>query len=344
MDPDLICAAAQMLMLGFRGLSAQADDPILEMLKLDLGGVILFDRDVVLNSDVRNVASAQQLSMLTSSLRSEAVSKLIIAVDQEGGRVCRLRQKHGFYEGPSAFELGSQRPAVTAQAATVIAKSLSAVGINLNLAPVVDLNANPENPVIARLERSYSSDPSVVTEHARGFVTAHLNLGIGCALKHFPGHGSSTQDSHLEMVDVSHSWSEDELLPYIHMIQTDLPFAVMTAHVFNSALDTQYPATLSYSTITDTLRKKIGFDGVVLSDDLQMNAITRNYGFGHAVKAAILAGVDMILIGNNLAWRPDIGMETIRLIVEAVEQGEIPRKRIEDSVRRISAFKKELAG
>ena len=185
-----------------------------------------------------------------------------------------------------------------------MAKTLAAAGINHNLAPVVDINSNPANPVIGALGRSFSADPAVVIAQARAFIEAHHAHDVTTTLKHFPGHGSSQADSHLGLVDVSATWQRDELEPYRVLIGEGIVDTVMTAHVFNTQLDPTYPATLSKATITGILRDELGFDGVVITDDMNMQAITSQYGFEQAAVLAVQAGADLLAYGNNLVYDP----------------------------------------
>src|SRR5690606_10098573 len=168
-----------------------------------------------------------------------------------------------------------------------MAATLAEAGINLNLAPVVDVNVNPDNPVIGQLERSFSGDPDVVTEQAKAFIEAHHEHGVLCTLKHFPGHGSSEADSHLGFVDVTNLWSRQELEPFRNLIDAGLADAIMTAHIFNANWDSEHPATLSRAVITGILREELGYDGVVITDDMQMGAIRDFYGFEAAVVMSV---------------------------------------------------------
>jgi beta-glucosidase-like glycosyl hydrolase len=177
-----------------------------------------------------------------------------------------------------------------------------------------------------------------VTQHALQFIKAHHEHEIITVLKHFPGHGSSSQDSHRGWVDVTNTWKPVELKPYINLIdKTDV---IMTAHVFNRSLDPEYPATLSKRIITNILRQDLHYDGVVVSDDLQMKAITSNYGFKEAIQATIEAGVDIILIGNNLKYDPNIAERTVNVINQLIAEGNITEERIDKSYQRIQQLKR----
>jgi beta-N-acetylhexosaminidase len=192
------------------------------------------------------------------------------------------------------------------------------------------------------LGRSFSADPVVVTEQATAFIEAHHEIGVSCTLKHFPGHGSSTGDTHLGVVDVTTTWEPIELEPFSKLVSANLADAILTAHVFNSTLDPRYPATLSRATITGILREQIGYDGLVLSDDMQMGAIRDAFGYEDAVRLAIEAGIDVLTIANQQVFEEGIVGRTIDLIEQLVSDGKIDEERIDGSHRRIQAFKASL--
>jgi beta-N-acetylhexosaminidase len=221
-----------------------------------------------------------------------------------------------------------------------MAETLMSVGVTLNLAPVVDLAVNPDNPIIAAVERSFSADPDVVIAHATAFIEAHHDVGVRSAIKHFPGQGSATGDTHAGVVDVTDVWTETELEPFAALVGQRLPDAVLTAHIFNGRLDPDHPATLSMPTVTGILRERLGWDGAVISDDMQMGAIRDAYGYEEAVALAIEAGVDVLLIANQLVYEPDIAPRTIDIIEGLVASGRISEERIDASYRRILALKK----
>ncbi|MPZ22329.1 MAG: glycoside hydrolase family 3 [Dehalococcoidia bacterium] len=333
-----------MLMAGFRGLAVEATDTVaVDISERHLGGVVLFDYHVPANSPVRNIESPEQVGALVASLQSLAPTPLLVAIDQEGGRVSRLKESFGFPPTVSAQYLGEiDDLSLTFSEAAATAATLAGLGINLNLAPVVDLNTNPANPVIGGLERSFSADPAVVEAHALEVIGAHGEVGALTALKHFPGHGSSTADSHLGFVDVTDTWTSEELLPYQGIIAAGQADMVMTAHVFNEALDPHVPATLSNATISGLLRGELGYQGVVISDDMQMGAITEHYGFETAVEAAILAGVDILVFANNSVYEEDAIARAISFILDLVGSGRVSEARIDESYERIITLKRSL--
>lgn len=340
-EPSLRQKIAQMLMVGFRGTSLGDSDTIVRDIETHgIGGTILFDRDVILGQYGRNITSPAQLKELTRQLRSFASVPLFIAVDQEGGKVARLKENCGFSPTVSAQYLGTLNDlTITRMYADSIGATLAENGLNMNFAPVVDLNINPDSPAIGKVERSFSADPAVVIKQSRVFVETHDKNRIATCIKHFPGHGSATADSHAGLVDVTNTWTEIELEPYRTLIAEGNCRMVMTAHIFNSKLDPDYPATLSHSTITGILRQRLGFNGVVVTDDMQMGAIIQHYSFETAVEKAIMAGVDIIMFPNNLSYDPDVTPKVIDLISRMVESGTIPVKRINESYDRIMAMK-----
>ncbi|ACD94443.1 glycoside hydrolase family 3 protein [Trichlorobacter lovleyi] len=335
---------AQMLLLGFPGETLEPDSPIDQAIRrYGAGGVVLFDNNIDLGVTGRNITAPAQLKQLTTALQQASELPLLIAVDQEGGVVARLKDRYGFPATVSAKYLGQQnRLDLTRSSSENLAATLDEYGFNLNLAPVVDLATNPDNPVIAFKERSFSADPALVAAHAAEFIKSHHRHHILTCLKHFPGHGSSRDDSHLGLVDVTRYWHENELQPYRDLISQGLCDMVMTAHTFNTAIDPDHPATLSRATIDGILRKQLGFDGVVVSDDLYMGAIIQHYSYETAVEKAINAGVDLLVVANDKLYSPDIMPRTIELLLNLVQQGRIPRERIEQASRRIIAMKQRL--
>ncbi len=334
----------QMLMVGFRGTDLAQVGFISDAIKARrLGGVILFDYDVVTGRRGRNIVSVTQLKQLTAELQGLEKSPLLIAVDQEGGRIARLKPRNGFAATLSHRQLGQQSDGqLTLAEAGKIAAQLQTAGINLNFAPVVDLCSNPDNPVIARLGRCFSNDPQQVAEQARLYMVVHQQAGVLTVLKHFPGHGSSKSDSHQGFTDVSQTWKPAELIPYRSLIPTGQVDAIMVAHVFNRGIDPQYPASLSAKTIDGLLRDQLGFKGVVISDDLQMAALSKYYSLDEILYRAIQAGTDILVFGNNLAYDETIVNQAIATIKQQVRQGRLSEARIEQSYRRIIQLKAKL--
>lgn len=343
-DVSLDDMIGQMLLVGFNGLEVNDEHPIVrDIREHNLGGVVLFDYDASTKTYVRNIQSPEQVRTLIQTLQAAASTPLLIALDQEGGMVCRLKKKYGFPPTVSAEYLGMKNDLeFTRQMASTMAQTLTTLGINLNLAPVVDVNVNPNNPIIGKRKRSFSSDPRIVTDHALEFIRAHHEKNVFCTLKHFPGHGSSTADSHHGLTDVTHTWSEIELEPYTNVIQTGEADVIMTAHVFNRFLDERFPATLSKSTITGILREKLSYDGVVISDDILMGAIIKEYDLRTAVQNAIEAGVDILAIANGAYFKEGVVTWAIALIKKLIRDGKLREARIYESYRRIQKLKYKL--
>lgn len=344
MNTELEQKIGQMLLIGFRGLELQDNNPIIEDVRArHLGGVVLFDYDVGTQTPVRNIHSPDQVQRLAASLQNLASEPLFIGIDQEGGKVNRLKERYGFPPSVSARHLGEiNQLGVTRTYAELTAKTLAAMGINLNFAPAVDLNLYPENPIIGKVERSFSADPDVVIRHARQWIACHHEQRVLCTLKHFPGHGSSRQDTHLGFVDVTDTWSAEELRPYHELLRSGFSDMVMTAHIFNTRLDPEFPATLSPKIITGILREQFGYDGVIISDDMQMKAIASQYAFETAIQSALEAGVDILTFGNNLSYNGNIMTRVVAIISQLVRQGTLSEKRIDKSYQRILRLKARL--
>jgi beta-N-acetylhexosaminidase len=234
-------------------------------------------------------------------------------------------------------------PEFTRKAAQSMALTMAQAGVNLNLAPVLDLNVNPNNPIIGSIERSFSADPAVVTRNALAFIQGHHDVGVLTTLKHFPGHGSSKDDSHQGFVDVTGLWSRKELEPFRNVIQAGEADAIMTAHIFNSELDPDVPATLSKPVITGILREELGYNGVVITDDMQMGAIRQYYGFDAAIEMAVNAGADIIALSNNGdQYLPDLAEQGFMAIRRGLNAGRITEARVNESYERVMQLKSRL--
>lgn len=344
-EKNLSVEIGQMLMIGFRGLDA-GEDSYIDMVIQDIGigGVILFDYDVPSKRNVRNIENKERLKSLIADLQSFSSIPLFVAVDAEGGKINRLKEEYGFISMPSHEELGKGELSDTSKAALQLGKQLKELGFNMDMAPVVDVNINPENPIIGKLGRAFSADPMQVTWHAKEFIESLRGEGIIAVIKHFPGHGSSVGDSHLGLVDVTETYQPAELFPY-HLLQSQgVMDAVMTAHIINKNVDEIYPATLSDLFIEGILRRQVKFDGVVISDDMQMASITENFGLEEAIVRAINAGSDIILLSNNSPSQYDeqLPYEVRDIIVKAVAEGRITEQRILQAFSRINNLKKEF--
>lgn len=313
----------QLLFVGFAGL--RAPDPLLDCVRAGrIGGVVLF---------ARNFETPAQARELVASLHAAAPAglPLLVAVDQEGGRVQRLRRP--WTEWPPMRRVGERDdPAATAAVATALARELRELGIGLDFAPVVDVDTNPANPVIG--DRSFGRTPEQVSRHARAFVEALQAGGVAACAKHFPGHGDTAQDSHHELPRLDHDLARlraVELPPFRAAIEAGVA-SVMTAHVLLPRLDAEHPATLSRAALA-LLRDELGYDGVVFSDDLEMRAVADRFPIGERVLGALRAGVDALLVCSDMAlWR-----EALRVLEAA------PAALLDAPLRRVAALKGRFA-
>lgn len=351
-QPQPIDTAAQlrqdigeMLLVGFRGTTIDKTSHIVrDIQQYHVGSIILFEYDAPTGTRHRNVESPSQIKQLCANLQQYGGGRLLIGIDQEGGNVTRLRTKDGFPATKTAqasAEAGDQ--SVTDNALTV-AQELQEAGINLNFAPCVDVNVNPACPIIGKVGRSFSSEPDRVTQCARIWLDIQRQHGVISCLKHFPGHGSASGDTHAGLVDVTSTWQETELAPYRDLIAEGNVDMIMVAHVINRQLGDRLPASLSPLTVSGKLRKELGFKGVIVTDDLAMGAITKQYGFAEALKMAILAGCDMLCLSNNGGgtYDPEMVPRAVKAILQYVENGDLSYDDIHASAERIRALKKKL--
>ncbi len=337
----------EILLVGFRGQNINDKSHIVrDIQQYHVGSVILFEYDAPRGERHRNVANPQQLKKLCSQLQDAAKNNklpLLISIDQEGGKVCRMRTVDGFEHIPSASYCASKGYDTVRYYAQKTAKMLSQAGINFVFAPVADVNVNPDCPIIGKLDRSFSSDTTIVQRCCKIWLDELKKEHIAGCMKHFPGHGSAKGDTHAGLVDVSSTYKSYELYPYKKSIKENNVPAIMVAHVINDNIDKERPASLSYATITKLLRNKLNFDGVVVTDDLAMRAITNHYSYKDVVMLAIQAGADMLCISNNGAeYNENIVPETVAIIEELIIEKKINREQIHASAERIRSLKRSL--
>lgn len=342
----------QMLIVGFDGKTVNKNAPIAQQIDQEnIGGVILFDLNLQTKTYDKNIESPEQVRTLNTHLQALAKKSnqtlnrpdlpLLISVDYEGGKVTRLHERYGFPATVSAKKAAQETSAEAQKIAEKMAITLDNAAFNLNFSPVLDIDANADNPIIAQKERAFSSDPKKTSAYAALYSEAFLNHGVQCAYKHFPGHGSATGDSHLGFVDVSNTWKAFELDAFKSSFNQPMHCGmVMTAHIVNQQLDRSgLPATLSHEILTNILRKKLAFDGVIITDDMQMKAISAHYGLEEALTLAIHAGADMFIFGNQLTDKPQTPKEIIDIIEAKVKSGEISESRINNAYQHIVQFK-----
>ncbi|MGA8942914.1 MAG: beta-N-acetylhexosaminidase [Thermoactinomyces sp.] len=328
----------QMFIAGFKGKGSDeqalaVNEQARTLVKdYHVGGIIYFDR---------NVESPTQVARLSNDLQKLALSTerkipLFITVDQEGGKVARLKQ--GFTSYPGNMALGASRSKELAfQTGRQMGLELKAVGINLNMAPVMDVNNNPQNPVIG--VRSFSENPELTAELGSEMIRGFHESGILTIAKHFPGHGDTAVDSHVGLPEIPHSMDrldKLELVPFKRAIAANTDM-VMSTHITFPALEPTpgLPATLSKHVLTGLLRDQLNYNGVIITDDMEMGAIAENFGTSEAAVRAVQAGADIVLVCHSL----DRQTESIKAVKQAVEQGKIDEKRIDASVRRILSLK-----
>lgn len=301
------------------------------------GAVVLFTSNIGSPAAVTNLTNAYQ-----HTITSAGGVPLLIAVDQEGGVVSRLAPEHGytFYPTPLLFTAAGNEYSQTAGA--LIASELAAVGINMNLAPVADLETFRENPIIAR--RAFGNDPAITGEAVAAFVTGTQSMNVLATAKHFPGHGDTREDSHstLPILNFDRARLDAvELVPFRAAIEADVA-AIMVSHIWFPQIDPtpNMPASLSRPVITDLLRNELGYDGVIMTDALDMNAVDLTYNFYDAAIMAVNAGVDMLAVGPGIG--DEVAANTIQGVIDAVRRGDIPESEIDDSARRILQAKERF--
>ncbi|RMF87715.1 MAG: beta-N-acetylhexosaminidase [Nitrospinota bacterium] len=340
-DLPLAQQVGQLFMLGFAGTEIPAEIETW-ITHRGLGGIILFRSNIDLPESVDHWSASAWESSIFGRLHRLATCTprsipFLMAIDQEGGQVSRLPPP--FTQFPSPALLGQRRStALVRRIAHMMARELRVAGINMNLAPVLDVNTNPENPVIG--SRSFSPDPSLVSSLGVAFIKALQGQGVIATAKHFPGHGDTSLDSHLTLPVVPHDrerLSRVELVPFSAAIRAGVE-SVMTAHVLYPQLDPLFPATLSRSILEGLLREGCGFGGVIITDDLSMQAITKHYSLGEAALLAFQAGADLLLISRDSEQQ----WEAYQAILTAVQQGKISLARLSQSVRRVLALKRRF--
>ncbi len=331
----------QMLIMGLDNFNKlDKTEPMMRAIESGmLGNVILYGKHISRKNPKKHLID------ITGYMHEIAPITPFVSIDEEGGKVNRLKPRYGFPETRSAQYLGDLNDEDSTRAfARTSGQTMKSLGINMNFAPNVDVNINPRNPVIGSKERSYSEDYRKVSNHAGYMIDEQKKHGIVNVIKHFPGHGSSSSDTHLGIADVSESWRIEELFPYQKLLRSGHVDAIMTAHIVNERLDkSRKPATLSKAIISGILREFMGYDGLIISDDMQMHAISKHFGFEEAVVLSINAGVDMLMFANNTELAERVTPEEIHsMILRNVQSGKIPIQRIEESFDRIMKVKNSL--
>jgi len=338
--PSLDIMLGEMILVGFDGETLADDAVILQNLRDGkAGGVILFERKAKSHLP-HNIRSPEQTKALIAQLRKATPRKIFVSVDQEGGAVQRLSKRTGFQNWPSAQTLGFLSVPKIYASSLAMGQMIAELGFNLNFAPVVDLH-HPDSAAIGRLGRAFSEKPDEVAVDAMGFVQGMNDAGVVPVLKHFPGHGTAVLDTHDAAADASRTWSKEELIPFAALIKDNFQGMIMTAHIGIDQFGS-LPSTLSHGIITAVLRERLGWDGVVISDDMQMKAISDYYALEDAIYMAVQAGVDILLFGNNLMYDEDIAQRVHTILGNLVQNGDLSEERIRASWKRIAALKHTL--
>jgi beta-N-acetylhexosaminidase len=327
-DADLATLVGRTLVLGFIGSTVEADGaaPIEADLQAGRIGGVLFLR--------HNARTREGVLGLARRFRA-ANPDAWLSIDQEGGFVQRLTVDMGFTDIPTAVQLEAMGREAARGVFRTAAQELATSGFCLNLAPVADL-ALPGNEVIGRWDRAFASDPETVADYCSLFIEEMEAAGIACAIKHLPGHGRSSGDSHYGFVDLTETWSFEEVAPFARLIAEDKAHLVMGGHLINRRLDPSGdPVTLSRPILNGLLRQAMRFDGAVITDDLDMGAIRDQYTREQAIIGSLAAGNDLLLISNSANPDPDLPTKAVDWVGQAIERGELTRERLIDANQRI---------
>jgi beta-N-acetylhexosaminidase len=335
--------AGQMIIVGFQGDDA-SDKSVkavaAEIASGDLGGVMY------LKTNVKSLKAVKAMNALFRSASPDLLP--FITLDQEGGAVERLTGDVGFEELPNAATVAANNsPAAAEKLYAGMARKVADLGFSVNFGPVADLNINPKNPAIGKFGRAYGKSADTVAAYDEAFIAAHHAAGLVTSLKHFPGHGSSTADSHEGFVDITKTWSPTELEPYRIMFADGYADMVMVGHLYHkdyAAGGGKLPASLSSTWIEGVLRGQLGFKGVVVSDDLEMGAIRKIYDLHDTVVQAVNAGTDVLLFSNTAAASGGLPDKVRGILVAEAESDPAFRARIEASYARIVALKARIGG
>lgn len=332
----------QLIIAGFRGNKINKNSDIVKYInKYNIAGVILYDEDLEIGgAGSRNITSKSQLKKLSKDLQNISKKSLFISADQEGGKVHRLKSDYGYLGTPSWKQIGLlDNELITKEFSENLSNELFNAGINLNFAPVLDLDYG-NGTVISDSKRAFTHNPETLIKHARIFIESHKNRGIITSGKHFPGIGTGRTDTHEGFTDLTSSWSVRDLQPFNELIKSNDLDMIMISHAFDKKLDPLFPASLSKKTIQEMLRDDLGFNGVVICDDPSMRAISNHYSLKETFKLMINAGVDLFCLGNNLIYDKNYIPKSISVISELVDDGEINIEKIYQSIGRINTLKK----
>lgn len=328
---SLASDVASLLMVGFAGSSPHSPSAIRLARHIRHGhvGSVFFVQD--------NVGSNRDLQDLVAGFKA-ARPRLRLAIDHEGGLVQRLIPIHGCRRIPKAFDIpGRMSRSEALDLYTQVSAEFAATGFNINLAPVIDIYA-PGNPAIAKFGRAFSSDPNIIATYARALIDGFHASRIVCALKHFPGYGNVMEDNHDELPDITKTWSARDLEPYTALMNNGRVDLIMGTHLKLTSLDPRLPTTLSRRITAGLLREKLRFQGVIMTDDIDMAALAKDMDRKSAFIAALAAGNDLIMVKNVTDHDPNFPLHAVQWVEEAVARGTLSREAIAASARRVEAL------
>lgn len=332
----------QLFIVGFRGMSFDtAPEGQKMLLETNVGGVILFDYDTPTRTYERNIKTKIQTTQLISDLQSHAKTRLFISVDEEGGKVSRLKRVAGFTTTPSAAKLSLKTDAQVQSVAKGLGKILAGYGFNMNFAPVLDVNVNKKSPAIGAAGRSFSYFQSVVAKKGIAFSKGLQQSNIIPVGKHYPGHGSAVGDTHKGFVDITKTFKQYELYPFKKACEAKIS-AIMVGHLYDSKVDVTYPATLSKSHI-DRLKNLGCATQVFITDDIDMKALADQYSRHDILVNAFNAGIDIVIASNNIsAYTKGEFLNDRFIVFTAVKAGEISEARIDEAYTKVTNLKKKF--
>lgn len=341
-DTELQNKIDQLFIVGFRGATFDTAPEAQRMLsETNIGGVILFDYDTPTKSYGRNIKTKAEATKLISDLQSHAKTPLFISIDEEGGKVSRLKKVPGFIPTLSVAKLSLKTDTQVQSIAKGLGQILSSYGFNMNFAPVLDVNVNKKSPAIGAVGRSFSHLQSVVARKGMAFSKGLEQSNIIPVGKHYPGHGSAFADTHKGFVDITNSFKQYELVPFKKACEAGIP-AIMVGHLYDSRVDKTYPATLSKAHI-DRLKSLGCTSQVFITDDIDMKALTQEYSRHDILVNAFNAGIDIVIVSNNIGtYNPDQFFIDRKIVFDAVRAGEISEARIDETYNKVTQLKQRF--
>lgn len=342
-DAVLQAKIDQLFIVGFRGVTFDTSPEAVKMLsETNVGGVILFNYDTPTKTYSRNIKTKSQTTQLITDLKSNTKIPLFISIDEEGGKVSRLKKVSGFVPTLSAAKLALKSDVQVQSIAKGLGKVLAGYGFNMNFSPVLDVNVNKRSPAIGAVGRSFSHLQSVVTRKGIAFSKGLEQSSIIPVGKHYPGHGSAIGDTHKGFVDITKTFKQYELYPFKKACEAGIP-AIMVGHLYDAKVDAVYPATLSKAHI-NRLRNDLGCTSqVLITDDIDMKALNGQYSRHDVLVNAFNAGIDIVIASNNIvAYNPNQFFVDRKIVFDAVKAGEISEARIDESYTKVTNLKQKF--